>query len=388
MTICGVFASKKGENVPQTAVGVYADSRVTRGGGDSYEDESMKIFPLADRACVTASGRVNAFLEVFDQAKESLVAINQCRQKEGRKPTSLWEEAGCLFQATLKQRKNRNEREPLSVLVGGFLSNGDPAIAEARFEGPTTNAFHLFSPFSGEVVSRVSGVARGVRVIADATRISVSRSCAMDALASALHDVIVYEKLGMGVGGGISYGLCSATDNEFSYPTVEVDGKFFRLGALISAPIPDVARIKFKYDMKVLPTLQAEDEEDPKFVGGSPAASWVAEDDLCMGYEEIFLNDEPLWAIDVNQFVPVTTWVRAGNGNDGFGFRARSVRKSGLHPREQEAVSHHKKGTKLPPPPAPDATHPPHAHDELAWEVRMDEQSTFGPLVRSCHWDW
>lgn len=388
MTICGVFAGKNGQGVPQTVVGVYADSRVTRGGGASYEDGATKIFPLANRTCVTASGRVNAFLEVFDEAREDLAAMNQTRQREGRRPTGLWEEAGCVFKSVLNKRKSRNERDPLSVLAGGFLSNGDPAIAEARFEGPRKNELHLFIPMSGEVASRVSGVARGVRLIADAVRLSVSRSCAMDALASVLHDVIVYEQLGMGVGGGISYGLCLDSDKEFSYPNVEIDGKIFRLGAMISSPVPGVARVLYKYDMTVLPALHAEDEEDPRFVGGSPAASWVADDDLCMGCEEIFINDEPSWVTDANQPAPFTNWVRAGEGNDGFGFRAWSVRRSGLHQREREAVDHHKRGVKLPPPPAEDATHPPQGHDALSWEVRMDDQPNFGPLMRSCQWDW
>ncbi len=376
MTICGAFAAVAGHGVPQTSVGVYADSRATVGRA-RIVDGTPKLFPLAPRCCATAAGRVNAFLETI---KERVSESGS--SSSGKSAMSLWQIAGGLFRSILEMRALLNERERLVVLVAGSLSNDRPALAEAIFEGPYDTCLRFYRPGPGEVVSRTAGVEVATRVMADAVRVSVSQDCDMSYLSSVLRDLI---GAGMkGIGGALSYGICLDTF-EFVYPAIALDGCLYRLGAQLH-PQEKTEAIALKYRRGTYECLLREDQVYPKFTGGHPTASFTASETMCFGTPTLFAGVEPEWATDPAHPVPGVLWVIT-HGAQGMGTDIASQQSSALHEREILAVHHRRAGSALPPPPAPDATTAPVADDEMV----MDFSALSGdlsPRERPDEWDW
>jgi len=142
MTVAAAFASKLREKM----IGAAADSRVTR--ASSFTDDAQKVLVLGRSSIMTAAGRANDVVRAVQITNSEIQRIDRKRVKHGRCPTSVWHHAGLLFENFGNLRTSSVPSGNTTLIVAGFLSNGDPIIAQCGLT-ESGHERYLFKPQDG-----------------------------------------------------------------------------------------------------------------------------------------------------------------------------------------------------------------------------------------------
>ena len=203
---------------------VAADTRLSS-AQTTLTDAGIKTYELGGRTVMVAAGHA---LPVLSAAEIVRAIVENHNRREPSRRMSFYDT--CRLLAFFLKRSAEQPGWACEVIIAGFLSSGTPALARV-IVSPDRNRVAFFQPEQEGFIAIPVGDFTGKRLLLRGLMAAKRENRSLVASGVGL---LWYMSRHPGaftsIGGGISVGFCSANDEAFSWPVVEVDGQRFLRG--------------------------------------------------------------------------------------------------------------------------------------------------------------